>query len=108
MAEIIVTTKSELENIIQNSVRQALSEHIPSTNETPNDILSVEQAGAFLNLAKQTLYGFTSKNEIPFFKRGKKLYFRKSELEQWLTQGKQKMVTEIQKDAKDYINKKGK
>ena len=40
MAEIIVTTKSELENLIQNCVRQALSEHTPSTNETANDILS--------------------------------------------------------------------
>ena len=108
MAEIIVTTKSELENLIQNCVRQALSEHTPHTKDTANDILSVEQAGAFLNLAKQTLYGFTSKNEIPFFKRGKKLYFRKSELEHWLTQGKQKTIIEIQKDAKDYINKKGK
>ena len=108
MAEIIVTSKSDLEAIVQNSVRQVLSEQTPKANEPVNDILSVEQAGAFLNLAKQTLYGFTSKNEIPFFKKGKKLYFRKSELEQWLTQGKQKTLKEIQKEAKDYINKKGK
>jgi len=108
MEKIIITTQIELENLIQSTVRQVLSEQTSNTSESVNDILSVEQAGKFLNLAKQTLYGFTSKNEIPFFKRGKKLYFRKSELEQWLTQGKQKTVIEIQKDAKDYINKKGK
>lgn len=96
----------ELETLIQNSVRKVLNEQTPKGNESANDILSVEQAGAFLNLAKQTIYGFTLKNEIPFFKRGKKLYFRKSELEQWLTQGKQKTLKEIQQDAKDYINKK--
>ena len=106
MEKIIITTQIELENLIQSTVRQVLSEQTSNTSESVNDILSVEQAGKFLNLAKQTLYGFTSKNEIPFFKRGKKLYFRKSELEQWLTQGKQKTVIEIQKDAKDYINKK--
>ena len=73
MEKIIVTTQGELENLIQSTVRQVLSEQTPNTSESVNDILSVEQAGKFLNLAKQTLYGFTSKNEIPFFKRGKKL-----------------------------------
>lgn len=48
--------------------------------------------------ASQTLYGFTSKREIPFIKRGKKLYFRKSELENWLLEGKRKSKKEMEEE----------
>lgn len=58
--------------------------------ETVNpDHLTVKQASAFLNIAEQTIYGYTHRKEIPFYKPHKKLYFLKSELEEWLKQGKQ-------------------
>lgn len=95
MEQIIVTTKNELHQLIQTSVREAFNEQT-NNNETFSDkMLSISEACEFLNLAKQTLYGFTSKNEIPFIKRGKKLYFRKSDLEAWLMQGKQLTKDEI-------------
>jgi excisionase family DNA binding protein len=106
--KIILTTQNELENLIQNSVRQALSEQNEKPIENKDAILSIDEAGNFLRLAKQTLYGFTSKNEIPFFKKGKKLYFRKAELEQWLLDGKQKTLQEIQAEVIKDIHKKGK
>lgn len=108
MEKIILTTQNELENLIQNSVRQALSEQNEKPIENKDAILSIDEAGNFLRLAKQTLYGFTSKNEIPFFKKGKKLYFRKAELEQWLLDGKQKTLQEIQAEVIKDIHKKGK
>ena len=108
MDKIIVTTQGELESLINNSVRLALSEHNEKPTEAKDAILSIEEAGDYLHLAKQTLYGFTSKNEIPFFKKGKKLYFRKSDLQQWLLEGKQKTLREIRTDAIEYINKKAK
>ena len=108
MEKIIITTQVELESLIHTSVRQALSEQANTAKEPVNEILSAEQASQFLNLAKQTIYGLTCKNEIPFFKRGKKLYFKKSELEQWLTEGRQQTLKEIHKDAIRHINKTGK
>ncbi len=53
------------------------------------DRLNVIQASEFLNIAKQTVYGYTHRKQIPFYKPHKKLYFLKSELEVWLRQGKQ-------------------
>ena len=99
MREIIVTSKEELENIINSSVRKAINEQkITSDHPTQDKILSIQEATIFLNLAKQTLYGFTSRNEIPFIKRGKKLYFQKSDLENWLLVGKRKSNSEILKE----------
>lgn len=98
----------DIENLIQTNVRQILIEKGLETNLPANDILSIEQVCQYLKLAKQTIYGFTSKNEIPFFKKGKKLYFKKTELEQWLLEGRQKTHREIRADAIDFINKRKK
>ncbi|MFN8284549.1 MAG: helix-turn-helix domain-containing protein [Chitinophagales bacterium] len=94
--KVIVTTETELDLLIQNSIRKVFSENRNQQVESSyNDILTLTEACEYLNLAKQTLYGFTSKNEIPFIKRGKKLYFKKSDLEKWLMVGKQLTKEEI-------------
>lgn len=108
MEKIILITQGELESLIHTTVRKAISEQPDRQAENQETILSVQQASLYLNLAKQTLYGFTSKNEIPFFKRGKKLYFKKSDLEKWLLEGKQKTLKEIQQDAIQHLNKSAK
>lgn len=88
MTKIIVTTKDELQEIIHESVKSAISEHnSQQQSEVLDRILSLKETATFLNLAQQTVYGFTSKQQIPFIKKGKKLYFRKSELEKWLLEG---------------------
>ena len=47
-----------------------------NTRQTNNDeLLSIEHAAEILSLSVQTIYGLTSRNEIPVHKRGKRLYF---------------------------------
>lgn len=102
MTQVILTSKDELENLIQTSIRKVLGEQgKQNSNNEQDKIFSVKEAAAFLNLATQTLYGFTSKREIPFIKRGKKLYFRKSELESWLMEGKKRSKFQIEKSLKE-------
>jgi excisionase family DNA binding protein len=99
MDNIIVTTKNDLESLIQACVNKAFSSFGTNNSNAEEDkILSIQEATTFLNLARQTLYGFTSKREIPFIKKGKKLYFRKSELNTWLLEGKKKSKSEISKE----------
>ena len=107
MSNIIVTTRDELSSIIQEVYRKLIDENkeIVCVNTT-YDILSLSEACAFLKLAKQTIYGFTSKNKIPFFKKGKKLYFKKSELESWITEGKQLTEDEIKKGGFEALKSK--
>jgi excisionase family DNA binding protein len=96
MDKIIITTPSELETLITDSVRKVFSEQNSNSQpELNTQLLSAEQACAYLNLAKQTLYGFTSKQEIPFLKKGKKLYFKQTELEAWVNAGKHKSADEL-------------
>ena len=39
--------------------------------------------------AKQTIYGWVHRQQVPFHKRGNKLLFIKSEIDSWLKSGRQ-------------------
>ncbi len=90
MDKLIITTEYDLSNLIAIAVEKAVQKSNQQQEEkiTYPELLSISQAAQYLNLAKQTLYGFTSKGEIPFLKKGKKLYFKKSELTKWINTGK--------------------
>lgn len=89
MDKIILSTPLELSTLIKETLERVLSSTkvIKAQSDELPEILNVTQAAGYLNLAKQTLYGFTSKGEIPHIKRGKKLYFKKSELTHWIEEG---------------------
>ena len=58
---------------------------------------------------KQTWYSKLHKNEVPHYKRDKKVYFLKSEIDEWLKEGKRKSNAELEQEAEMYLsnNKKG-
>jgi excisionase family DNA binding protein len=98
MNKLILTTPEELKQLITDSVQAALSEHASATESDANTsakYLTINEAAGYLNLAKQTLYGFTSSRTIPFIKRAKRLLFTKSDLDDWLAQGKKQSLTQI-------------
>jgi len=82
--------------------------------------ISLEQPEQWLDLnelikydpekrTKPTWYSKISKGEVPYHKRGKKVYFLKSEIDAWLKGGKCKSNEEIDKEAEEYLSnlKKG-
>ncbi len=56
---------------------------------------------------KPTWYSKISKGEVPYHKRGKKVYFLKSEIDTWLKAGKCKSNAEIEAEAESYLKKRG-
>ncbi|MBI5538937.1 MAG: helix-turn-helix domain-containing protein [Bacteroidia bacterium] len=58
-------------------------------NEKNNtEIMDIDEAAIYLKMAKQTVYSMTSKKTLPYFKRGKRIFFRKVELLGWLEKGR--------------------
>ncbi len=101
--QLVLTNRDELERLIISSVKKVIASQEVNNYSQPTEqkqIFSISEAAEFLNLAKQTLYGFTSKREIPFIKKGKKLYFKKSELESWLLEGKRKTMTDMEHELR--------
>jgi excisionase family DNA binding protein len=72
----------------------------------PHVILNVKQAAELLNLSIYSIYAKTSRKEIPFSKRGRHLYFFKTDLINWLKKGKYKTNDEIEKEVEQYLLKK--
>jgi excisionase family DNA binding protein len=76
-----------------------------SENET-EQLLTVQQVAEMLCLTVPTLYGFTQRNEIPFSKRGKRLYFSKQEIINWIKEGRRKTVKEIAENPEQFLKTK--
>ncbi len=85
---------------------------IENQERTPNnateELLSIDEAAEFLKLAKPTLYTKVSKNQLPFMKRGKRLYFSRTELMEYLKQGRKKSNAEIEQEVEMYLGQKSK
>ena len=75
----------------------------------PEKLLTIQEAAEFLRLTVPTMYGKVSKGELPVMKRGKRLYFSRTELLEYLKDGRKKSNAEIEQEAKAYLlnNKKG-
>lgn len=90
MKHIIKTTYTDQEfrQIIREEVQAALNA-IPGmpTVEIDEQLLTIEQAAERLKLVKGTLYNMVSQNKVPYYKSGKKVLFKWSELEKWLVAG---------------------
>ena len=56
--------------------------------------------------AKATIYGWVSTKQIPYHKGGKKLRFRKSEIDAWLETGKRRCEDDFEIEANEYLAKR--
>jgi len=96
--------RTELEDMMENCVRRVLDEmKTEETRAATKEVFNLSETCEFLHLSKPTLYAMTSKNLIPHYKRGKKLYFKKTELTNWLNEGKKKTASEIASELDDLI-----
>ena len=77
-------------------------------SQPEDEVLTVEQTAAFLKLAKQTVYGLISKGQLPVMKRSKRCYFSKSDLLDYLKQGKKNALADSESSAVQYLIKKKK
>ncbi|MFC2121795.1 helix-turn-helix domain-containing protein [Bacteroidota bacterium] len=87
---------------VENIERLLLEKSKESQSET-NDILTVELCAKFLHLAKPTIYGLISRRELPVLKRGKRCYFKKVDILEYLEAGRQKTYAEISREADEYL-----
>jgi excisionase family DNA binding protein len=56
--------------------------------------------------AKPTVYAYVQNRTIPFHKKGKKLFFLKSEIDTWLKSGRRSTALEIEAEVDGYFTPK--
>ena len=67
-------------------VRSALDRIERLTLLGAKNIFDLDEACLYTGYSRGHLYRLTSGREIPHFKRDRKLYFRKADLDEWLTE----------------------
>jgi excisionase family DNA binding protein len=80
--------KEEITEIIQTVVQTALKDLGLEREVEKNDLMSTIEACEFLKMKPAAIYHKTHKNEIPFMKKGKLLYFSRLEITAWLNSGR--------------------
>jgi len=69
-------------------------------------VLSFREALAYLDVSKSFLYKLTSSNSITFFKpSGKLIYFKRSDLDEWVFQNKFQKTSSVEQDLNNYLNR---
>ncbi len=71
----------------------------PEEKNEPEVFVNVNEGARILQISKQTLYSYTSRSVVPFYKKAKRIYFKKSELLKWLHSGRNKSLEEIEREA---------
>jgi excisionase family DNA binding protein len=87
-----------------NSIEKAI-EKLNTSSNIGDDFMNIEQVSSFIGLAKPTVYGLVHKRQIPYFKVGKRLLFKKSNIVNWITSSKVTTKEELNQLADEYIFK---
>jgi excisionase family DNA binding protein len=108
MENLVFTQLStfELRQIIREELENIISRNqVAETKRNSDEISGIDLAIEITGLAKPTIYGLCSERKIPHLKQGKKLYFSRQELTEWLKQGKRKTESEIAIEAENFSRK---
>lgn len=103
--EQIETRLSNIENLILDLKHQPKK---VEPIEQPEKLYTVQEAAEFLNLSVPTIYSKVSRNELPFMKRSKRLYFSNIELLKYLKEGRRRTQAELKAEAEAYCQTKKK
>jgi len=97
MSEELIYQK--LDNIEKLLVEQSLLK---------KEVLNFNETAIYLEVSHSHLYKLTSTGVIPAYKpNGKKLYFNRKELDEWLLSNKQVSTDEIERQADEFQMKSG-
>ena len=93
---------------IEEVLREIQSELRNNSTVAPKErrALSINEICAYTGLSRQTIYKKTSASEIPFYKRGKRLFFDSQEIDAWLLSNRHGTTAEAEQKANEYINRK--
>ena len=98
-------------NVMQENILtklDAIEQRLVEQNLLQKEIINFAEACLYLDLSSSHLYKLTSANAVPCYcPQGKKLYFRRAELDLWLTSRRNASANEVEQKAANYITKRG-
>lgn len=92
MKKIIIKKLEKIESMLQEQ------------NLLKKEVLNFNDTCKYLDMSASHLYKMTSKKQIPHFcPQGKKLYFKRTELDEWLLRNRKDSTHDIETMAANYL-----
>ena len=92
MKKMIIDKLSKIESMLEEQ------------NLLKKEVLNLKETCKYLDMSASHLYKLTSQNLIPHYcPQGKKLYFKRGNLDQWLLRNRKDSVDEIETLAANYL-----
>lgn len=83
------------------------SDFLSVHNVPQKEILSAKEAQIYLDVSESLIYKLTSKRAITHYKpNGGKLYFKKSDLDDWMTQNELKSTRVLEEEINNHLKNK--
>jgi excisionase family DNA binding protein len=96
---------STTDNIILEKLN-VIEQKLEEQNLLKKEVLNFNEAIKYLDISASHMYKLTSQKLIPHFcPQGKKLYFNRIELDEWLQRNRQVTEDEIETMAANYVMK---
>ena len=87
---------------------ESIEKMLTEQNMLKKEVLNFNEAAIYLEVSHSHLYKLTSTSKIPSYKpNGKKLYFNRQELNEWLLSNRQISTAEIEEQANQFKLKSG-
>lgn len=68
-----------------------------------NEYVTIKQATEILTLSVPSIYAMVHRRVIPYYKQGKRLYFSRKELNEWIYAWRKQTIEEIQQEARNSL-----
>ena len=95
---LVIESTDNLKKLIIDCVTVCLKAHDSHRANTSNleEYINITEAAKVLSLSIHTIYGLVNKNILPYNKRGRRLYFSRVELTNWIKEGRRKTKVELE------------
>ncbi len=112
MQNLTLETLPQAFTHLTNEVSEIKRLLLEKSNEQPTEADRWFDLNEFCNYcpdkpSKPTVYGWVNAGLVPVHKGGKKLRFLKSEIDNWLRQGRKKTLAETASETDTYLKMKG-
>lgn len=101
MKKVVYEVTEENAHLVAKMLLQYAREQ---ESKIEDQYLTIKELCDLIGYKKTSIYGLVQKRKIPFHKRGK-LFFLKSEIMEWLKNGKKTTSDDIKRKADEYIMK---
>lgn len=109
MNEIVYRGKSNKPSTSTNMAEREIKEQLDRIEQyamiAAKSMLNIKEAAIILGMTVEGVRYLARNNTLPYYKPNvHRLYFKKSELEDWMMQNRSKSMTEIESEAAAYCS----